>query len=107
MPNLAKVLKEEISRLSRKEARRLTASVAKSNATLRTRVATLRKEVAVLKAEQKRLSSALLKVARNAGVESPQEEFRITSRGVRALRRKLRLYQAQFAARLRSRRVCH
>ena len=54
--------------------------------------------MAVLKAEHKRLSSALLKVARNTGVESPRDEFRLTSRGVRALRRRLRLSQAQFAA---------
>ncbi len=59
MPNLAKVLKEEISRLSRKEAHNATASLAKNNATLRSRVASLRKEVSGLKAEQKRLTSAL------------------------------------------------
>ena len=98
MPNLAKVLKEEISRLSRKEAHNATASLAKNNATLRSRVAALRKEVSGLKAEQKRLSSALLKLARNTGLESPQDEFRMTSRGVRALRKKLRLTQVQFAA---------
>ena len=75
MPNVAKVLKEEISRLSRKEARHVTAGLAKRNATLRSRVAALRKEVSGLKAEQKRLSSALSRVARNTGVESPKEEF--------------------------------
>ena len=72
--------------------------MAKNNATLRSRVAALRKEVSGLKAEQKRLSSALSELARNTGVESPKDEFRTTSRGVRALRRKLRLTQAQFAA---------
>ena len=97
MPNVAKVLKEEICRLSRKEARSVTTSLVKSNATLRSKVAALRKEVSGLKAEQKRLSSALSELARNTGVESPKEEFRMTSRGVRALRRKLRLTQAQFA----------
>ena len=94
---MPKFLKEEISRLSRKEARRLTASVAKSNASLRSTVAELRKEVSGLKAEQKRLSSALSQLAQNAGVEPPKEEFRMTSRDVLALRRKLRLTQAQFA----------
>ena len=98
MPNVAKVLKEEISRLSRKEARSVTASLAKSNATLRSTVAALRKEVSGLKAEQKRLSLALSKLARNMGVEPAKEEFRMTSRGVRALRRKLRLSQVRFAA---------
>ena len=98
MPNIAKVLKEEICRLSRKEMRSATAGLAKSNATLRRTAATLRKEVAVLKAGQKRLSSSLAKLARNAGVESPKDEFRMTSRGVRALRRKLKLTQAQLAA---------
>ena len=98
MPNIAKVLKEEICRLSRKEVRSATAGLAKSNATLRRTAATLRKEVAVLKAGQKRLSSSLAKLARNAGVESPKDEFRMTSRGVRALRRKLKLTQAQLAA---------
>ena len=97
MPNLAKVLKEEISRLSRKEARSVTAGVAKSNATLHSTVAVLRKEVSGLKAEQKRLSSALSRLARTTGVEPPKDEFRMTSRGVRSLRKKLRLTQAQFA----------
>ncbi len=98
MPNLAKILKEEISRLSRKEVRSVTASLAKRNATLRSTVAALRKEVFELKAEQKRLTSALSKLTRNTGVELPKDEFRTTSRGVRTLRRKLRLTQAQFAA---------
>ena len=98
MPNLAKVLKEEIGRLSRKEARNATTKVAKSNATLRSTVAALRKEVSGLKSEQKQLSSALSKLARNTGVELPKDEFRMTSRGVRALRRRLKLTQAQLAA---------
>ena len=98
MPDLAKVLKEEISRLSRKEARNVTNSLAKRNATLRSTVAVLRKEVSGLKGEQKRLASLLLSLARNTGVESPKDEFRMTSRGARALRKKLRLTQAQFAA---------
>ena len=59
MPNLAKVIKEEISRLSRKEAHNATATLAKNNATLRSRAAALRKEVSGLKAEQRRLSAAL------------------------------------------------
>ena len=98
MPNLAKVLKEEISRLSRKEVRNVTTSLAKRNATLRSTVAALRKEVLGLKAEQKRLTAALSKLTRNTGVELPKDELRTTSRGVRTLRRKLRLTQAQFAA---------
>ncbi len=98
MANLAKVLKEEIHRLSRKEARSATTSLARSNATMRSTVAALRQEVSGLKSEQKRLSSALSKLARNTGVELPKDEFRMTSRGVRALRRKLRLTQAQLAA---------
>ena len=98
MSNLAKVLKEEICRLSRKEARNVTASLTKRNATLRSTVAALRKEVSGLKAEQKRLTSALSKLTRNTGVEMPKDEFRTTSRRVRTLRRKLRLTQAQFAA---------
>ena len=98
MPNVAKVLKEEICRLSRKETRSVTAGLARSNATLRSTVAALRKEMSGLKAEQRRLSSALSKLARNTGVAAPNDEFRMTSRGVRALRRKLRLTQAQFGA---------
>jgi DNA-binding transcriptional regulator YiaG len=97
MPNVASVLKEEISRLSRKETRSATASLVKSNAALRGSVAAMKKELASLKAEQKRLSSALSKLAKTAGVEAPQDEFHMTSRGVRSLRKRLRLTQAEFA----------
>ena len=97
MPNVAKVLKEEISRLSRKEARNVTATLAKSNSTLRNTVEELRKEVRGLKAEQKRLSSALSMLAQHTNVALPIDEFHMTSAGFRALRRKLSLTQAQFA----------
>ncbi len=96
MPNVAKVLKEEISRLSRKEARNATARLEKSNATLRGTVASLRKEVSGLKAEQKRMASALTRLAKAAGEPPPAEEFRMTSRSVRSLRKKLSLTQAEF-----------
>lgn len=97
MPNVASVLKEEISRLSRKEIRSANASLVKSNATLRSSVAALKKEIAGLRVEQKQLSRALSRLAKNAGVEAPHDEFRMTSRNVRALRRRLGLTQAEFA----------
>ena len=75
IPNLAKVLKEEISRLSRKEARNVTNSLAKRNATLRSTVAVLRKEVSGLKAEQKRLSSLLLRLARTTAWNRRKTSF--------------------------------
>ena len=99
MSNVAKVLKAEIARISKREAKSATQGIGKSNIWLRKTLADLKKRMVFLEKENKRLV-ALMK---NYQIESPpkadQEEgrkSRFTSRGIRALRKKLRLSQADF-----------
>ena len=98
MSNIAKVLKAEIMRISRKEAKGATQGIGKSNTWLRKIVADLKKRVVLLEKENKRLVATMRKYQ----VESPQKpdeetsKARLTSKGIRSLRRKLRLSQLDF-----------
>jgi len=99
MSNVAKVLKAEIARMSKREAKSATQGIGKSNTWLRKVVADLKKRVVLLEKENTRLSSAVKKYQ----VEQPQKpdeetkKARLTSRGIHSLRSKLRLSQAGFA----------
>jgi DNA-binding transcriptional regulator YiaG len=99
MLNVVKVLKAEIARISRREARSATQGIAKSNTWLRRVVADLRKRVLLLEKENRRLA-ATVKKYQVAQPQVPDEEegkkARFTSSGIRALRKKLRLSQADF-----------
>ena len=99
MSNIAKVLKAEIMRISRKEAKGATQGIGKTNTWLRKIMADLKKRVVLLEKENKRLAAT----TRNFQVESPQKpneetsKARLTSRGIRSLRGRLGLSQAGFA----------
>jgi len=99
MPNIAKVLKAEIMRISRKEAKAAVQGVGKSNTWLRKVVADLKRRVVSLEKENKRLVTAMKQHRVEAPKKVDQEEgrkARLTSKGVRSLRRKLRLSQLEF-----------
>jgi len=99
MSNVVKILKAEIARISKKEAKTATQGIGKSNTWLRKTVADFKKRLVVLEKENKRLVAAIKKYK----VEQPEmvdveqgKKARFTSRGIRALRKKLRLSQADF-----------
>jgi DNA-binding transcriptional regulator YiaG len=98
MSNVDKVLKAEIARISKREAKIATQGIVKSNTWLRKVVADLKRSVVMLERENKRLAATMKKYQ----VESPQkpdeatDKARLTSKGIRSLRRKLRLSQADF-----------
>jgi DNA-binding transcriptional regulator YiaG len=97
--NVVNVLKAEIARISKKEAKNATQTIGKSNVWLKKTVADLRKRVFVLERENKRLTAAVTKFKVAQPEKLDQEEgkkARFTSRGIRALRKKLRLSQADF-----------
>ena len=99
MSNIAKVLKAEIMRISRKEAKGATQGIGKTNTWLRKIVANLKKRVVLLEKENRRLAATMRKYQ----VESPKKpdeetsKARLTSKGIRSLRNKLGLSQAGFA----------
>jgi len=105
MSNVVKVLKAEIVRISKKEAKSATQGIGKSNTWLRKTVADLKKRLALLEKENKRLAAAMKKYQAAQPEKIEQEEIkkaRFTSKGIRALRKKLRVSQADFGKLLRT-----
>ena len=99
MSNIAKALKAEISRVSRKEAKNATGPIAKANIDLKKNVADLKKRLDALEKENKRLLAGVKK-DKPVLAPGPLEEAkkaRITSTTIRSLRKRLRLSQAEFA----------
>jgi len=99
MSNVVNVLKAEIARISKREAKSATEGIGKSNTWLRKTVADLKKRLVLLEKENNRQVAAMKKF-QAAQPEKPDQEdgkkTRFTSKGIRALRRKLRLSQADF-----------
>lgn len=95
MPNLAKTLKEEITRIARKEVRAITGPLHRMTIRLRRDVSMLKKNGTVLDEAVKRLQTFMVKVeaARAVSQLEPSEKGRITAKGMRSLRRRLGLSQ--------------
>jgi hypothetical protein len=92
MPNIAKVLREEVTRLARKEAKRAAAPIRRSNIQLKRKVRDLRSTLARLEKDSKGLAASVRQLQEQPrGVPDQAEKVRITAKGMRSLRRKLRL----------------
>ena len=99
MSNVVKILKAEIARISKKEAKSATQAIGKSNTWLRKTVADLKKRLVLLEKENKRLGAIVKKYPAAQPEKVDQEEgkkARFTSRGIQSLRTKLHLSQADF-----------
>ena len=97
MPNIMSALKSEISRLARKEAKQVVAPVKKASANYRGLIAGLRKQLDALQKEVAALRRAAPKAENALSVaQEPLGRFWITGKGVKALRKRLGLTQAQF-----------
>ena len=98
MSNIAKVFKNEIVRLARKEAKAAVAPMHKPSVAARKAVADLKRRVAILEKENKRLGALVAKVPQPEPVASPAGSRNwISGKGVRSLRQKLGLSQEAFA----------
>lgn len=94
MSKLMLVMKEEIRRIARKEIRAAIGGLKKDRAALKRTAADLKRQV---KAQGNTIDALAEAAARRVAVpEDRQGKARITARGVRALRRKLKLSQAAF-----------
>jgi len=91
MSTFAKSFKEEVTRLARKEAKAAIAPIRKPTGATRSALADLKRRVATLEKETRRLAALLEKVPQPAAAPAAGEKARITGKGMRALRRKLRL----------------
>ncbi len=98
MPNIAKVLKDEMARIARREANTVVAPARKPAAGLKRTAADLKRKVAALEKEVRSLQRTLagLRPASQA-VDTAADKARLTAKGMRSLRRKLRLSGQEFA----------
>jgi DNA-binding transcriptional regulator YiaG len=98
MSNVGKVLKTEITRISRKEIKAAIGQIGKSHTNLKKTVIDLKRRLALLEKENRRLVAGTRK-PKTELLQEPSEEGvkgRFTSKGIRNLRSKLRLTQADF-----------
>ncbi len=98
MPNVMKVLKDEITRLAKKQARAVAGPAKKDIAGFRKAIAALRRDVGALQRQMKACSAEYKKnpVVEPAPVEDGKRMW-VFGKGIRALRKKLGLSQAYFA----------
>lgn len=99
MPNIASILKVEISRIARKEVRAEIGSLKKQSTQYRSQVAALKRQVANLeKMLRKKFKGARAAPAAAASEESPRTGLRFRSKGFAAHRQRLGLSAAQAGA---------
>jgi DNA-binding transcriptional regulator YiaG len=96
MANLAIVLKDEIRRLARKEIKLVLKSVNKPRAAARRAIAGLKRRVASLEKANRKARSQLDRMPEPQASAGADAKVRITAKGMRGLRRKLRLSQLEF-----------
>lgn len=100
MPNIVKVLKQEISRIARKEAKAAVAPLRKPHGRARIDIAGLKRRVALLEQANKQLQDRLAQCGDAPAVAvatEPSGKGWISGKGVRSLRKRLGLLQAEFA----------
>ncbi len=99
MPDIVRVLREEIIRLARKEVKAATAGIKKDNAKLKRTVADHKRRLAQLERDNKYLLAQAKKL-RETVVKPPDDEVekaRITAKMIKSIRDRLGLFQAEFA----------
>ncbi|MBM4027956.1 MAG: hypothetical protein FJ280_21540 [Planctomycetes bacterium] len=96
MPNIATVLKEEILRLARKEARNETSALKKASAQYRRDIAALKRQVTDLQRRVAPLERQVLRNAPSQTAEVDAEHVRFTATGLRSQRQRLGLSAANY-----------
>ena len=100
MPDIAKVLKDEIQRLSRREIKAATTSLRKDNAALKHSVADLKRRLSQLESINKKLVAKAEASQPKASAKVDADEVksaRITAKMIRSIRDRLGLSQDNFA----------
>lgn len=97
MPNIGTVLKSEISRVSRKEARGETQALKKSIAQYRTQIADLKRRMQALEQQVKRLGKVTVKAGVPQAEVEPGTKIRFSAKSLIAQRRRLGLSAAALA----------
>ena len=96
MPNIATVLKEEISRLARREVRRETSVLRKASAQYRKDIAEMKRRVSELRRKVSPLEKQVRKNVPAQAAEPDAEHVRFTAKGLRSQRQRLGLSAADY-----------
>ena len=97
MPNIASLLKEEITRLARKEIRANTEGLKKALATYRSEIAALKRRVETLERQAKRAAKGVSRV-QPPHDESSDAKHRFSAKGLATHRQRLGLSAADYGA---------
>ena len=99
MPNVAQLLKAEMSRLAKREVKAGVAGIRADNIRLKKSNADLKRRIAQLEKDNKRLVAAEDRRLKEAPQVVPEkaEKARITAKGMKSLRGRLGLSQANLA----------
>lgn len=98
MANIAVALKQEISRIARKEVRSETGSLKSASSYYRTQIAALKKELAAVRQELKAVRKAAGKPARGAAdLAAEAKPVRFSAGGLAAQRKKLGISAREMA----------
>jgi DNA-binding XRE family transcriptional regulator len=93
MPNIGTVLRDEISRLSRRESRRQVDTTKKATAQHRRDIAALKRQVAQLQRRVAQLSHKVFGAAPAVASAPTAKRVRFAAKGLRSLRNRLGLSQ--------------
>ena len=96
MPNIASVLKEEISRLARKEIRQHTIALQKTSARYRKDIAAMKRQVADLQRKVALMEQQAPKDVSSQVTKADAEGARFTAKGLRSQRKRLGLSAADY-----------
>ena len=97
MPNIASALKEEITRLARKEARAHVEALKKASNQYRRDIAELKRQVAKLAQHATRADKVAARATANTTTEAQSVKVRFVPKGLRSQRARLGLSAAEYA----------
>ncbi len=96
MPNIAAVLKEEISRLARREIRSETTAFKKASSQYRRDIAELKRQVSNLQGRVTLLEKQVLRKVSSQVTDADAKGVRFTAKGLRSQRKRLGLSAADY-----------
>jgi DNA-binding transcriptional regulator YiaG len=97
MPNIGTLLKQEISRLCRREIRREVGALKRASAAYRRDIAALKRQMQALERKATVLAKRTAAVVDNAPAALPDRPVRFVAKGLRSLRARLGLSAKQLA----------
>ncbi|MBW2030422.1 MAG: helix-turn-helix transcriptional regulator [Deltaproteobacteria bacterium] len=96
MPNIAVVLREEITRLARKELRTQTQALRKASAEYRKKIAEMKRQLSELQRKVASMEKRVQKESPSRVAAARERAFRFSAKGLRSSRKRLGLSASDF-----------